>query len=86
MSRKRKFSLAEALESELICPITYEMPAEPVYAEDGRLYERSAIEQWFAADNRSSPLSAGASSFSPNRSGGGAGGGKREWKSPLLGD
>ena len=38
------------------------------------------------ADNRSSPLSAGASSFSPNRSGGGAGGGKREWKSPLLGD
>ena len=56
MSRKRKFSLAEALESELICPITYEMPAEPVYAEDGRLYERSAIEQWFAADNRSSPM------------------------------
>ena len=56
MSRKRKFSLAEALESELICPITYEMPAEPVYAEDGRLYERSAIEQGFAADNRSSPM------------------------------
>ena len=57
MSRKRKaFSLAESIHDELICPITYEMPAEPVYAEDGRLYERSAIEQWFAADNRSSPM------------------------------
>ena len=52
---------------------------------------RNASPKYFAvgtgkADNRSSPLSAGASSFSPNRSGGGAGGGKREWKSPLLGD
>ena len=57
MSRKRKaLSLAESIHDELICPITYEMPAEPVYAEDGRLYERSAIEQWFAADNRSSPM------------------------------
>ena len=57
MSRKRKApSLAESIHDELICPITYEMPAEPVYAEDGRLYERSAIEQWFAADNRSSPM------------------------------
>ena len=57
MSRKRKaFSLAESIHDELICPITYEMPAEPVCAEDGRLYERSAIEQWFAADNRSSPM------------------------------
>ena len=57
MSRKRKaLLLAESIHDELICPITYEMPAEPVYAEDGRLYERSAIEQWFAADNRSSPM------------------------------
>ena len=52
---------------------------------------RNASPKYFAvgagkADNRSSPLSAGASSFSPNRSGGGAAGGKREWKSPLLGD
>ena len=41
------------------------------------------------AEQRALPLAlaaAGASSFSPNRSGGGAGGGKREWKSPLLGD
>ena len=57
MSRKRKApSLADSIHDELICPITYEMPAEPVYAEDGRLYERSAIEQWFAVDNRSSPM------------------------------
>ena len=56
MSRKRKaLSLAETIHDELICPITYEMPAEPVYAEDGRLYERSAIEQWLG-DHNTSPL------------------------------
>jgi TPR repeat protein len=30
---------------ELICPITYELPFYPVTAEDGRVYERAAIEQ-----------------------------------------
>jgi hypothetical protein len=30
---------------ELICPITYELPLYPVTAEDGRVYERAAIEQ-----------------------------------------
>ena len=62
-------------------------PSRRVFQPKGR----NASPKYFAvgagkADNRSSPLSAGASSFSPNRSGGGAGGGKREWKSPLLGD
>ena len=31
---------------ELVCPITHELPVDPVTAEDGRVYERSAIEEW----------------------------------------
>ena len=32
--------------SEILCPITQELPIDPVMAEDGRVYERSAIEDW----------------------------------------
>ena len=33
---------------EWICPITQELPVDPVMAEDGRFYdERRSIEQWF---------------------------------------
>lgn len=32
---------------DLVCPITHELPFDPVTAEDGRLYERSAIEEHF---------------------------------------
>ena len=31
---------------EFICPITFELPANPVTATDGRIYERSAIEEY----------------------------------------
>ena len=31
---------------ELVCPITQELPTDPVMAEDGRVYERSAITAW----------------------------------------
>ena len=31
-----------------VCPITAELPVDPVTAEDGRCYERHAIEEWFA--------------------------------------
>ena len=31
-----------------VCPITAELPIDPVTAEDGRCYERWAIEEWFA--------------------------------------
>ena len=33
---------------EYVCPITAELPVDPVNAEDGRVYERHAIEEWFA--------------------------------------
>lgn len=32
---------------ELVCPITLELPMDPVIAEDGRIYERAAIQQFF---------------------------------------
>lgn len=36
----------DQLADELICPITQELPRDPVTAEDGRVYERGAIEEW----------------------------------------
>jgi hypothetical protein len=38
---------------ELICPITHELPVDPVMAEDGRVYERSAIEEWLVQHEKS---------------------------------
>ena len=32
---------------EYVCPITAELPIDPVTAEDGRCYEKCAIEEWF---------------------------------------
>ena len=41
-------SALDNLADEFICPITSELPLDPVTAEDGRVYERSAIQEWFA--------------------------------------
>tara|TARA_Y100001970_G_C13957912_1_gene711669 strand:- start:320 stop:865 length:546 start_codon:yes stop_codon:yes gene_type:complete len=35
------------ISNELICPITQELFIDPVIAEDGQVYEREAIEEWF---------------------------------------
>ena len=32
---------------EFICPITQELPVDPVIAKDGKIYERDAILEWF---------------------------------------
>ena len=32
--------------AEFICPISQELPLEPVTAEDGRVYEKASIEEW----------------------------------------
>ena len=43
----KKLRLAiDQMADELICPITQELPRGPVTAEDGRVYERSAIVEW----------------------------------------
>ena len=39
--------------SEFLCPITQELPLDPVTAEDGRVYERSAIEEWLERNEKS---------------------------------
>jgi len=45
---KKCRSAIDALADEFICPITQELPIDPVMAEDGRVYEWSAIESWLA--------------------------------------
>ena len=38
------------------CPITSELMHDPVIADDGHSYERTAIESWFGTGNRTSPV------------------------------
>lgn len=42
-------------DADLICPITLELFRDPVLAEDGHLYERTAITQWIN-EHGTSPL------------------------------
>ena len=39
--------------AEFLCPITQELPIDPVTAEDGHVYERSAIEEWLEQNEKS---------------------------------
>ena len=45
--KKMRESINDAAK-EFICPITHELPVQPVMAEDGKIYEREAIVEWFA--------------------------------------
>mmetsp|Transcript_21941 Transcript_21941/g.37471 ORF Transcript_21941/g.37471 Transcript_21941/m.37471 type:complete len:293 (+) Transcript_21941:24-902(+) len=42
--------------SEFLCPITCELPVDPVTAMDGKVYERKAIEKWIRRGNGKSPI------------------------------
>ena len=44
---KRYRQAIDEVAEEYVCPITAELPIDPVMAEDGRCYERCAIEEWF---------------------------------------
>ena len=44
---QRYRTVIDELANELVCPITTELPIDPVTAADGRVYERSAIKEWF---------------------------------------
>ena len=46
--------------AELRCPITQELPFDPVMAEDGKIYERKAILEWFSKKDRPISPSTGA--------------------------
>ena len=43
---KRFKTTSSIIVEELLCPITQQLPVYPVTAEDGRVYERDAIEEW----------------------------------------
>ena len=49
---KRNKEAIDALTEEFACPITQELPVEPVTAADGRVYERAAIEAWIKKPRR----------------------------------
>lgn len=38
-------SVAKKLEAEFLCPLTLELPEDPILAADGRVYEREAISK-----------------------------------------
>ena len=44
---------ADAETEDFMCPITHQRMTDPVVAGDGRTYERSAIERWFAGHDTS---------------------------------
>ena len=44
---KRCKTAVEDACAEFLCPITLALPVDPVTAEDGEVYERAAIEDWF---------------------------------------
>ena len=49
---KRYRQAIDDVADEYVCPITAELPLDPVTVEDGRCYERCAIEEWFAKQPR----------------------------------
>ena len=50
--RRHKSAVNEAMD-EFLCPITFSLPVDPVMAEDGNVYERSAIEEWLKQQHKS---------------------------------
>ena len=50
--RRTKSAVNEAM-NEFLCPITFSLPVDPVTAEDGNVYERSAIEEWLKQQRKS---------------------------------
>ena len=53
-AEKKQKTLA-TIANQYICPITLQLPTDPVKAEDGHTYEREAIEGWLA-QNATSPV------------------------------
>jgi len=51
-SKRFRSAVDESL-THLVCAITQELPLDPVTAEDGNIYERSAIEEWLKQQQKS---------------------------------
>ena len=56
---KRYRQAIDGVAEEYVCPITAELPVDPVTAEDGRCYECHAIEDWFARQDDDELMSPG---------------------------
>ena len=54
-AKKKMKTTMDSIADEYLCPITQELPIDPVMAEDGRIYERSAIMEWLGR-NQTSPF------------------------------
>lgn len=52
---KKFCSAIDETVTEFICPISQELPLDPVTAEDGRVYEKASIEEWLA-QKQTSPV------------------------------
>ena len=52
--KKMRASINDAA-ADLLCPISQELPVDPVIAEDGQIYERGAIVEWLSR-NATSPI------------------------------
>ena len=50
---KRVKTAMNSIADEWVCPISQELPIDPVMAEDGKIYERAAIAKWIAEHQRS---------------------------------
>ena len=46
-------SISRMADEYFTCPITYDLPTNPVLAQDGHVYEKDAIERWFSTSHRS---------------------------------
>ena len=44
--KRIKTNTLDVMVDELLCPITQQLPVDPVLAEDGRVYDRKAIQEW----------------------------------------
>ena len=53
---KRLKATVDESAGEFLCPITHALPVDPVTAEDGHVYERSAIEDWLSKGRHTSPI------------------------------
>eukprot|EP00316_Scyphosphaera_apsteinii_P001890 CAMPEP_0119299090 /NCGR_PEP_ID=MMETSP1333-20130426/1198_1 /TAXON_ID=418940 /ORGANISM="Scyphosphaera apsteinii, Strain RCC1455" /LENGTH=289 /DNA_ID=CAMNT_0007300395 /DNA_START=46 /DNA_END=915 /DNA_ORIENTATION=+ len=51
-SKRFRSAIGESIE-EFLCPITQAIPLEPVLAEDGKVYDRDAIDSWLKQHKRS---------------------------------
>lgn len=69
--KKESILLDHSVPDEYLCPITREIMKDPVIAEDGYTYERSAIKSWMDSGKNRSPMTnsiLATKQLTPNRS------------------